>query len=152
MQVHICKGSAMLWPCKVLKVKKFGPFTLQNWALQLRWMLHVATQKASPWGELPDEISHLPHCASKVLIDLSAIFLAKPSCQTWLGAGTAACLRLRAGADLGCAAPGNCPDLHPPDALHGKTMFALFFGHLEEGLNSSISGWKARWQRLCPHC
>lgn len=76
----------MLGPCKVLKVKKLGPFTLQNWALQLWQTLLVVTQKASPWAELPDEVSHLPHCAAKGLIVLSAIFLAKPSCKpalTW---------------------------------------------------------------------
>lgn len=75
-----------------------GPFTLQNWpVLQVGWMLHVTTQTASQWRELPDELCHPPRCAGKGLVDPSAVFLAKPTCQRLLGAGMGACLCLWAG-------------------------------------------------------
>lgn len=61
--VHIFRGSAM----QGLKVKKFGPFTFQNWTLlQLGWMLHVTTQRGSPQWELPGETSHPLHCAWQI--------------------------------------------------------------------------------------
>lgn len=38
----------MLLACKVLEVKKFGRFTLQNWAIQLSWMF--TSQRRKPLG------------------------------------------------------------------------------------------------------